>query len=172
MRDPCQRLLHLASICHERGAILTEEIYHVENVFQLDIVRDTKNQEVPQNVITSKNDQAPSNDLDHDILAANNIVAADMDDGAQGDEADEGEDKDGGGSWLPRDRPLGVEQLVRRAHRGLGHVANDRLARILQQAGARKEAVDYRRGRGGGSHCRWTGKLVTWADLPWRTDHP
>ena len=57
---------------------LTEEIYHVENVFQLDIARDTKNQEVPQNVITSKNDQAPSNDLDHDILAANNIVAADM----------------------------------------------------------------------------------------------
>lgn len=54
---------------------LTEEIYHVENVFQLDIARDTKNQEVPQNVITSKNDQAPSNDLDHDILAANNIVS-------------------------------------------------------------------------------------------------
>jgi hypothetical protein len=103
---------------------LTEEIYHVENVFQLDIARDTKNQEVPQNVITSKNDQAPSNDLDHDILAANNIVAADMDDGAQGDEADEGEDKDGGGSWLPRERPLGVELPSQPENPSEPHVTN------------------------------------------------
>ena len=49
------------------------------------------------------------------------------------------------GPWLPRERPLSVEQLVKRAHCGLGHVANDRLATILilHQAGARKEAVEY-----------------------------
>lgn len=44
---------------------------------------------------------------------------------------------------LPRERPLSVEQLVRRAHCGLGHIGNDRLARILQTSGARTEAVNY-----------------------------
>ncbi len=47
---------------------------------------------------------------------------------------------------LPRERPLSIEQLVRRAHCGLGHVGNDRLARILQASGARPEAVNYAKG--------------------------
>ena len=57
-----------------------------------------------------------------------------------------GEDGDHGGDLrrlLPRERPLSVEQLVRRAHCGLGHIGNDRLARILQASGARTEAVTY-----------------------------
>ena len=44
---------------------------------------------------------------------------------------------------LPRERAFSMEHLVRRAHEGLGHPGNDRLARILKSAGARKEAVDY-----------------------------
>ena len=47
---------------------------------------------------------------------------------------------------LPRERPLSIEQLVRRAHCGLGHIGNDRLARILQASGARPEAVSYAKG--------------------------
>ena len=43
--------------------------------------------------------------------------------------------------YLPRERPFTVEQLVRRAHNGLGHPSNERLARILKSAGAKEEAV-------------------------------
>eukprot|EP00435_Cladocopium_sp_Y103_P049590 s3051_g15.t1 len=42
---------------------------------------------------------------------------------------------------LPRERPFSVEQLVRRAHEGLGHPGNDRLARILKNANASAEAI-------------------------------
>ena len=43
--------------------------------------------------------------------------------------------------YLPRERPLSLEQLVRRAHCGLGHPGNDKLARILKSAKASEEAV-------------------------------
>ena len=39
--------------------------------------------------------------------------------------------------------PFLFEQLVRRAHEGLGHPGNDRLARILQGGGASKKAIEY-----------------------------
>jgi len=44
---------------------------------------------------------------------------------------------------LPRERPFSVEQLVRRAHEGLGHPGNDRLARILKNAKASDEAIRF-----------------------------
>ena len=44
---------------------------------------------------------------------------------------------------LPRERPLSMEHLVRRAHEGLGHPGNDRLARILKSAGARPDAIKF-----------------------------
>eukprot|EP00435_Cladocopium_sp_Y103_P068193 s512_g31.t1 len=47
------------------------------------------------------------------------------------------------GRQLPRERGLGVQQLVRRAHCGLGHIGNEKLARILASAGAKKEAIEY-----------------------------
>ena len=47
------------------------------------------------------------------------------------------------GRRLPRERGLNTFQLVRRAHCGLGHIGNDKLARILQNAGAKKEAIEY-----------------------------
>ena len=55
---------------------------------------------------------------------------------------DENEDEEGK-KWLPRERPFSLEQLVRRAHEGLGHPGNDRLARILQGGGASKKAIEY-----------------------------
>ena len=42
---------------------------------------------------------------------------------------------------LPREKPFSLEQLVRRAHEGLGHPGNERLARILKDAKASEKAV-------------------------------
>ena len=44
-------------------------------------------------------------------------------------------------TYLPRERPFSLPQLVKRAHDGLGHPANDRLVRILRHAGASQEAI-------------------------------
>ena len=46
---------------------------------------------------------------------------------------------------LPREKPFSLQQLVRRAHCGLGHVSNDRLVRILTQAKASDEAIKIAR---------------------------
>ena len=51
------------------------------------------------------------------------------------------EDDDDRGRPLPRERPFTLPQLVRRAHEGLGHPSNDRLARILRNAKASPEAI-------------------------------
>lgn len=51
------------------------------------------------------------------------------------------EDPDEPYRYLPRERPLSLEQLVRRAHCGLGHPGNDKLARILKSANASDAAV-------------------------------
>ena len=48
-----------------------------------------------------------------------------------------------GKAYLPRERPFSTEQLVRRAHEGLGHPGNARLARILKGANASKKAIEY-----------------------------
>ena len=55
----------------------------------------------------------------------------------------ETEDEDGevGQRRLPRERPFTLQQLIRRAHEGLGHPSNDRLARILKNAKASPEAI-------------------------------
>eukprot|EP00435_Cladocopium_sp_Y103_P007762 s2900_g2.t1 len=45
------------------------------------------------------------------------------------------------GKALPLERPSSLEQLVRRAHCGLGHVGNERLASILKHAGAHADAI-------------------------------
>ena len=42
---------------------------------------------------------------------------------------------------LPRETSMTVEQLVKRAHNGLGHPGNDRLVRILKDAKASDEAI-------------------------------
>ena len=45
--------------------------------------------------------------------------------------------------YLPGERPNQMEALVRRAHRGLGHIGNERLARILKGPHSSPEAVEY-----------------------------
>ena len=46
---------------------------------------------------------------------------------------------------LPRERPFSVEQLVRKAHEGMGHPGNDRLVSILKAAKASPEAIKIAR---------------------------
>ena len=46
---------------------------------------------------------------------------------------------------LPRERPFSTEQLVRKAHEGMGHPGNDRLVRILKAAKASPEAIKIAR---------------------------
>ena len=43
--------------------------------------------------------------------------------------------------YLPRERPFSLPTLIKRAHEGLGHCGNDRLARILKNAKASPEAI-------------------------------
>ena len=43
--------------------------------------------------------------------------------------------------WMPRERPFSLKSLVKRAHDGLGHPSNERLARILKGARASEEAI-------------------------------
>ena len=43
--------------------------------------------------------------------------------------------------YLPRERPFSLPTLIRRAHEGLGHCGNDRLARILKNARASPQAI-------------------------------
>ena len=59
-----------------------------------------------------------------------------------GEEEEEEVDSRLGKAYLPRERPFSTEQLVRRAHEGLGHPGNDRLARILQSASASRKAIE------------------------------
>eukprot|EP00435_Cladocopium_sp_Y103_P036219 s2710_g9.t1 len=144
------------------------ENYHLEKIFnpETDVV--IKNVKFPENDMAVKTNATGDNNiisknnatLDTNHISKNNatlnthdisknvkdseILAAEGGELAVQSEQEEGSDQgDEHGSWLPREKPFSVEQLVRRAHCGLGHIANDRLARILQQAGARKEAVDY-----------------------------
>ena len=50
------------------------------------------------------------------------------------------------GRLLPRERPFSTEQLVKRAHEGLGHPNNEKLARILRGAGANDNAIKLAKG--------------------------
>ena len=56
------------------------------------------------------------------------------------DQADEEETRSTR-KYLPRERPFGLPMLIRRAHEGLGHPGNERLARILKAARASPEAI-------------------------------
>ena len=52
-----------------------------------------------------------------------------------------GDGEEGPGRKLPRERGFTIKQLVKRAHDGLGHPSNERLARILRNAKASEEAI-------------------------------
>ena len=72
-----------------------------------------------------------------EIYAADDADAEVVEDEGDGQE-NPGDERE---RYLPRERPFTVEQLVRRAHNGLGHPSNERLARILKSAGAKEDAI-------------------------------
>lgn len=105
--------------------------------------------DIAQNDIMSEsNDATRIVDADKYDLAMRNVqVPAEIydveDEGGEGEEgAPEGEegDREGAPQRLPRERPLSLQQLVRRAHEGL-YPGNDRLAWILKNAKASPEAI-------------------------------
>ena len=70
-----------------------------------------------------------------ELLAVNAEAGQDL---AEPEDMDENDEKY---QWMPRERPFSLKSLVKRAHDGLGHPSNERLARILKGAGASDEAV-------------------------------
>ena len=91
----------------------------------------TKNDLVFQSNLATTTKDVAQNDLDPEIMAVDKERPAEGGEVVQEQER-EGVDEDRG-ARLPRERPFSAEQLVRRAHCGLGHIGKDRLARILQQ---------------------------------------
>ena len=79
---------------------------------------------------------------------ARDIMAELNDDDELGAEGAEEDSDRGHRRYLPRERPFSLPMLIRRAHEGLGHPGNERLARILKAARASPEAIqmakDYR----------------------------
>ena len=87
--------------------------------------------------------------MSHEPIAHETLVAAETQDDAVDPLPEEllpeqeelPENPEVPGKDLPLERAPGLEQLVHRAHRGLGHVGNERLASILKHAGAKEDAI-------------------------------
>jgi hypothetical protein len=108
---------------------ILDEIYHTEYVISHSFLKDSHE--------TFATDH-PEEDVVHEENAApeEHLVPAEE------ETVEERQEETEVGRRLPRERPLGLQHLVRRAHCGLGHIGNDKLARILQSAGVKKEAVE------------------------------
>ena len=122
-----------------------DEIYHDVDAEMLKNVNIIGTDAIPAKITVREND----------MVLANNQVPAEIyeieDAETEGrDEVQEnGEEEEGPESRrprLPRERPFSLQQLVRRAHEGLGHPGNDRLARILKSANASPEAIKIAKG--------------------------
>ena len=79
-------------------------------------------------------------DPEAELLAAE-LLAVNAEDGRDLAEPEAMDENDEKYQWMPRERPFSLKSLVKRAHDGLGHPSNERLARILKGAGASDEAV-------------------------------
>ena len=102
------------------------------------------NDEVITNPAVLTNDEVPKND-DHENYAAE-IDQEEATEERRGEEMmEEKENVEEPYKMLPRERPFSTEQLVRRAHNGLGHPAPDKLVRILKEAKASPDAIQAAR---------------------------
>ena len=102
------------------------------------------NDKVTTNTAVLKNDEVVKN-VDHENYAAEIDQEEATDEGQGEDKVEEKENADEPYKMLPRERPFSTEQLVRRAHNGLGHPAPDKLVRILKEAKASPEAIQAAR---------------------------
>jgi len=97
-----------------------------------------REQQVYYNFLTEMQYQPEYDNIEPEILAAEREERGDNIP-EEGDNIDEDEEQIY--KRLPREKPFSLKQLVRRAHEGLGHPGNDKLARILKDAGAHPDAV-------------------------------
>lgn len=95
------------------------------------------NEDIPYN--TDTHDHSHHNSIEHAVMT--NEKDDDEDDDDDDTKREQAEVKVR--KYLPGERPNQMEALVRRAHRGLGHIGNERLARILKGARASPEAIEY-----------------------------
>ena len=97
-----------------------------------------REQQVYYNLTTEMQYQPEYDNIEPEILAVEREERGDYTI-EEGDNIDEDEEQIY--KRLPREKPFSLKQLVRRAHEGLGHPGNDKLARILKDAGAHPDAV-------------------------------
>ena len=123
----------------QRHIYIMDEIYNDVDAEQLKYTDALGTNATSEKVDVVRNDM----DLPNHQVPAEIYEIGDEETGDQ-DEVQEGEEEEGPESRrprLPRERPFSLQQLVRRAHEGLGHPGNDRLARILKSANASSEAI-------------------------------
>ena len=80
-------------------------------------------------------------DQTNDNSAIADIINAPTDDEGEAEREGELQEAEQSHRPLPLERPMSLESLVRRAHNGMGHVSNLRLAGILKKANASDEAI-------------------------------
>ena len=97
-----------------------------------------REQQVYYNIITELQYKPEYDHTETEIFAAE---AEERGDNINAEEDNIDEDEEQIYKRLPREKPFSLKQLVRRAHEGLGHPGNDKLARILNDAGAHPDAV-------------------------------
>lgn len=108
---------------------ILDEIYHTEYVINHSFTKDS-------------HETFATDHTEDDMVTEENAASEEHMVPAEEETVEETQEKAEVGRRLPRERPLGLQHLVRRAHCGLGHIGNDKLARILQSAGVKKEAVE------------------------------
>ena len=135
--DYADRVVYYTDVIDENGVITNAQVPE-ENA----VVKDVN---VLQNDVVTSNVDALTNHEDPDPVEC---YANEEDDKAEEATEDHPEAEPEPGApyrLLPRERPFSVEQLVRRAHNGLGHPAPDKLVRILKEAKASPEAIQAAR---------------------------
>eukprot|EP00435_Cladocopium_sp_Y103_P060880 s1403_g22.t1 len=129
---------------------IKEELLHVEFAHLGHLHRDCLHlQRLRNELVTTEEFKS-----EFDIMAAEDEIDEEMEFPAEPetveetneDEREQGEESEAGKyTYLPREKPFTLRQLVKRAHDGLGHPSNDRLVRILRHAGASQDAISIAR---------------------------
>ena len=125
---------------------IKEELLHIEFVKVGQLRRDCLHLQRIKNELVTTNEFVS----EYDLMAAEEDTPEEQEDIVEPDAAEEKFEENPGGreekpKYLPRERPFSLRQLIKRAHDGLGHPANDRLVRILRHAGASPEAIEQAR---------------------------
>ena len=125
---------------------IKEELLHIDFVKVGHLRRDCLHLQRIKNELVTTNEFVS----EYDMMAAEEDTTEEQEDIVEPDAVEELPEETVEGRaekprYLPRERPFSLRQLIKRAHDGLGHPANDRLVRILRHAGASSEAIEQAR---------------------------